>query len=112
MDEVLVEAETPLDYIAILRRQTWERHERKRKELEGQVGNVQPTLASPEVVIATADGCHHFYRRGYGRDRLQGSFLHVLVRRFETDEARHRTVVSAWFTKVLEKGEILWPKTS
>jgi hypothetical protein len=112
LDEVLAEAETPLGYTAVLRRQSWERHEAKRVELRGQVGNIALVLAVPEAIVATQDGCHHYYKRGYGTGKLEGSYLHVLVRHFETDEPQHRTVVSAWFTKVLEKGDILWSRTS
>jgi hypothetical protein len=110
LNQALLEQETPLGYVAILRRQNWERHEARRLELRGQADHVGLTCESPDIVIRTDDGCDHFYRRGFGEDRLSGHYLHVLVRAFPADgvEDEH-IVVTAWFTRVLMKGEVVWP---
>jgi hypothetical protein len=105
---------TPLGYVAILGQDNWERHEAKRKELEGLSESVRLTCEQPEVVIETNDGCHHFYRRGLGIGRLEHHHLHVLVREFPIpgENVTEHIVVTAWFTRVLEEGRTLWPNPS
>jgi hypothetical protein len=110
LDDVLFEAETPLGYSAVLRRRNWERHEVRRPELEGRVANVRSTVSAPDMVIHTTDGCDHFYAMGHGTDALARHYLHVLVREFQFVDGTEHTVVSAWFTRVVEEGVRLWPK--
>ena len=106
--EAIFEVETPLGYKAVLRMSNWERHKLRHPELTGQEENVAATLGSPDVVVETSDGCHHYYCFGLGTGKFADCYLHPLVRQFATDAPGDRTVVSAWFTKVLEKGNIIW----
>ncbi len=110
MNDPLFEVVTPLGYIAVLGRQNWGRHEAKRPELRGQAGNVENTCREPFRVIRTADGCEHFYAKGYGIGSLSEHYPHVLVRAFPRppDDDEH-VVVSGWFTKLLKAGTQVWP---
>ena len=102
----------PFEYSAILRRQNWARHESKRPELTGQSDHIAACIRDPEIVIDTGDGCDHFYKMGFGTGKLANCYLHVLVRAFAIDDPGQRTVVSAWFTQVLEEGEMKWPRVT
>ncbi len=111
MNDDVVRVETPLGYVAVLRLANWLRHLSRRPELAGHDRNVALTLLEPHILIEDDTLCHHYYRLGFGTGRTEGTYLHVLVRCFETDLENERTVVTAWFTSVITRGELLWPKT-
>jgi hypothetical protein len=110
LDEVLIEVQTPLGYLAILRRNKWERHELKHPELVGHVHSVEVTLEHPDFVIRTSEDRDHFYAMGHGTGSLSRHYLQVLVRPFTFLDDIEHTVVSAWFTRRVEGGELLWPR--
>lgn len=109
-DVVLHEVVTPLGYRAILRRNNWQRHEAKHPELLGHLADVPRLLAEPDFVIANADGTHHYYRMGLGTGRLAMCYLYGIVSEYETDESGFRTVSSAYFTRALKKGDVIWQR--
>jgi len=112
MDGVLFRVETPLGYHATLRLNNWEKHQRKHEEIKGHVSNVRATLEAPMFIVEDDVGCHHYYEMGHGTGKTAGNFLHVLVQHFDWEDNAERTVVSAFFTRTIKKGQLLWARTS
>jgi hypothetical protein len=111
MDDVLLRETSPLGYSATLRRRNWERHEAKRPELVGHLENIGLCIRDPDIIIDDGTGCDHFYRAGVGTGKFANSYLHVLVRAFLTEQPAERTIVTAWFTREFEEGDVKWSKT-
>ena len=105
-NEILFEVQGPFNYAVTLRKLTWESHEAKRPEIVGHVDNVALCIEEPHVVIDSGDGRTHFYRMGHGAGKTRNCYVHVLVR----ERGSQHVVATAWFTPVLEKGEVLWFK--
>ena len=109
-DFVLYRAPGPLGFDSILRSNNWLRHLLRHPELDGHLDDMPTLLSDPDVVVELADGSHHFYRAGLGTGKVADCFLYAVVREFATDDPGSRTVTSAYFTKVLKKGNIVWTR--
>jgi hypothetical protein len=80
--------------------------------LAGQLDSISTTLGEPDIVVEAEDGCHYFYKLGFGTRRTADCLLNVIVREFATDDQGTLTVASAYFKKVLKAGDQIWPKIS
>jgi hypothetical protein len=109
-DVVLHEVTTPLGYKAVLRRNNWQRHLSKHPELNGHLSDFPTLLGSPDFVVQTTDGTHHYFAAGLGSGRLAQCFLYGIVSKYETDDTGFRTVSSAYFTRTVKKGDVIWQR--
>lgn len=95
---------TPLGHRVSLARDRWREIVRfKHPALDGHQAEVQQCIRDPELVCASAkDPEVHVYYRSSTK-----GFVCVVV---GGDEPAKRIVITAYFTKAIKRGQVLWTK--
>jgi len=77
-------------------------------EMEGQLENIETTLASPEIVIrSNSDESVELFYEFYTNTEVGDKWLCVVLKNLQNDFF----VITAYFTDKIKKGEEVWKRT-
>ncbi len=76
-------------------------------EMSGQIGKIQDTLASPDIVVRSrTDPDLELFYRHYDVTPVTEKYLCVVVKVSVDDSF----IITAYFTDTIKRGEVLWRK--